>query len=113
MNSSSRVHNFSAGPCTLPVPVLEAVQNEMLNFENSGMSIIESSHRAPEYDSVHMSALADFKSLAGVPDDFAILFLQGGASLQFTQIPLNLLSVDGITPSNLCFLMILLPLLNL
>lgn len=94
MNSSSRVHNFSAGPCTLPVPVLEAVQNEMLNFENSGMSIIESSHRAPEYDSVHMSALSDFRSLAGVPDDFAILFLQGGASLQFTQIPLNLLSVD-------------------
>ena len=92
MNNSSRVHNFSAGPCTLPLPVLESVENEMLNFGDSGMSIIESSHRAPEYDSVHMSALADFRSLAEVPDDFAILFLQGGASLQFTQVPMNLLN---------------------
>ena len=92
MTTSSRVHNFCAGPCTLPVPVLEEVRDELLDFDGTGMSIIEGSHRAAAYDTVHMGALADFRSLAAIPDDFAILFLQGGASLQFAQIPMNLLA---------------------
>ena len=92
MTTSSRVHNFCAGPCTLPVPVLEEVRDELLDFDGTGMSIIEGSHRAAAYDTVHMDALADFRSLAAIPDDFAILFLQGGASLQFAQVPMNLLA---------------------
>lgn len=96
MSASTRVHNFCAGPCTLPVSVLEEVRDELLDFDGTGMSIIEASHRAAAYDAVHMQALADFRSLAGVPDDFAVLFLQGGASLQFAQVPMNLLA-DGET----------------
>ena len=96
MTTSTRVHNFCAGPCTLPVSVLEEVRDELLDFDGTGMSIIEASHRTPAYDTVHMQALADFRSLASVPEDFAILFLQGGASLQFAQVPLNLLA-DGDT----------------
>ena len=92
MTTFSRVHNFCAGPCTLPVPVLEEVRDELLDFDGTGMSIIEGSHRAAAYDAVHMDALTDFRSLAAIPDDFAILFLQGGASLQFAQIPMNLLA---------------------
>ena len=92
MTTSSRVHNFCAGPCTLPVPVLEEVRDELLDFDGTGMSIIEGSHRAAAYDTVHMDALTDFRSLAAIPDDFAILFLQGGASLQFAQVPMNLLA---------------------
>ncbi len=92
MTTANRVHNFCAGPCTLPVSVLEEVRDEMLNFGGTGMSIIESSHRAPAYDAVHMEALADLRSLAQVPEGFSILFLQGGASLQFAQVPLNLLA---------------------
>ena len=91
MTTSSRVHNFCAGPCTLPIPVLEEVRDELLDFDGTGMSIIEGSHRAAAYDTVHMGALADFRS-AAIPDDFAILFLQGGASLQFAQVPMNLLA---------------------
>jgi phosphoserine aminotransferase len=96
MTTSTRVHNFCAGPCTLPVSVLEEVRDELLDFDGTGMSIIEASHRAPAYDAVHMNALADFRSLASVPDEFSILFLQGGASLQFAQVPMNLLA-DGET----------------
>ncbi len=79
MTTSTRVHNFCAGPCTLPVPVLEEVRDELLDFDGTGMSIIEASHRAAAYDAVHMEALADFRSLAAIPDDFTILFLQGCA----------------------------------
>ena len=94
MTTAGRVHNFCAGPCTLPVSVLEEVRDEMLDFDGTGMSIIEASHRAPAYDAVHMDALTDFRDLADVPDDFTVLFLQGGATLQFAQVPMNLLA-DG------------------
>ena len=67
MITSTRVHNFCAGPCTLPVPVLEEVRDEFLDFDGTGMSIIEASHRAAAYDAVHMEALADFRSLAAIP----------------------------------------------
>ena len=100
MSTASRVHNFCAGPCTLPVSILEETRDELLDFDGIGMSLLEDSHRAPAYDAVHMAALADFRTLAGVPDDYAVLFLQGGATMQFCQIPMNLLA-DGETASYL------------
>jgi phosphoserine aminotransferase len=89
-----RVHNFSAGPCTLPLEVLEETQNEFLDFAGNGMSIIEDSHRGLSYEKIQQDALASFRRLANVPDDFAILFLQGGATLQFAQTAMNLLAGD-------------------
>ena len=89
-----RVHNFCAGPCTLPLAVLEEVQAELLDFGGSGMSIIEMSHRSPAYEEVHEETLALFRESYDVPDGFSILFLQGGATLQFAIVPMNLLG-DG------------------
>ncbi len=86
-----RVHNFCAGPCTLPLAVLEEVKAELLDFQGSGMSVIEMSHRSPEYDAVHEETLSLFRENYAVPDDFSILFLQGGATLQFAIVPMNLL----------------------
>jgi phosphoserine aminotransferase len=86
-----RVHNFCAGPCTLPLAVLEEVRSELLDFRGSGMSVIEMSHRSPEYEAVHEEALSLFRENYAVPDDFSILFLQGGATLQFAIVPMNLL----------------------
>ena len=86
-----RVHNFCAGPCTLPLSVLEEVRSELLDYRGSGMSVIEMSHRSPEYEAVHEEALALFRENYVVPDDFSILFLQGGATLQFAVVPMNLL----------------------
>jgi phosphoserine aminotransferase len=86
-----RVHNFCAGPCTLPLSVLEEVKSELLDFQGSGMSVIEMSHRSPEYEAVHEEALSLFRENYAVPDDFSILFLQGGATLQFAIVPMNLL----------------------
>ena len=90
----NRVHNFSAGPCTLPLEVLEETQEEFLDFAGNGMSIIEDSHRGSSYQKIQQDALDAFRRLAQVPDDFAILFLQGGATLQFAQTAMNLLSSD-------------------
>ncbi|MBD3267108.1 aminotransferase class V-fold PLP-dependent enzyme, partial [bacterium] len=78
-----RVFNFSAGPATLPLPVLEQAQSELLNFQNSGMSVMEMSHRSKEFDAVMKNAEAGVRKNLGVSDDYAVLFLQGGASLQF------------------------------
>jgi phosphoserine aminotransferase len=89
-----RAHNFCAGPCTLPLDVLEEVQAELLDFRGSGMSVIEMSHRSPEYEAVHEEALTLFRENAEVPEDYTILFLQGGATLQFAMVPMNLL-VEG------------------
>jgi phosphoserine aminotransferase len=86
-----RVHNFCAGPCTLPIEVLEEVRSELLDFHGSGMSVIEMSHRSPEYEDLHEETLALFSENYAVPDDFSILFLQGGATLQFAVVPMNLL----------------------
>ena len=92
----SRVRNFCAGPCTLPVDVLAEVQSELLDFEGSGMSLIEMSHRSAEYDAVHGDALERLRAALEVPDEFEVLFLQGGALLQFAMVPMNLLP-DGST----------------
>lgn len=88
---TNRVHNFCAGPCTLPLEVLEEAQQEFVDYHGAGMSLIEMSHRAPEYDAVHMEAMELAREVYRVPDEFAVLFLQGGATLQFSMVPLNLL----------------------
>jgi len=87
-----RVHNFCAGPCTLPLSVLEEVRDELVDFRGSGMSVIEMSHRSAEYEDVHDEAIELFRSCYEVPDDRSILFLQGGATLEFAIVPMNLLT---------------------
>lgn len=87
-----RVFNFNAGPATLPLPVLEEIQAELLDFQGSGMSIIESSHRSPEYSAVHQETIALFHELLGLSDDYKVLFVGGGASTQFFTVPMNLLT---------------------
>lgn len=92
----TRAHNFCAGPCTLPESVVGALGDEMLEFGDSGMSVIEMSHRSPDYEAIHREALDLLRSLYNVPDDFDVLLLQGGASLQFAMVPMNLLPGDGL-----------------
>lgn len=89
-----RAHNFGAGPCTLPVDVLAEVQSEFLDFAGTGMSLIEMSHRSREYDEVHTATLEATRRVSKVPDDFETLFVQGGATLQFAMVPMNLLSEE-------------------
>ncbi len=91
---SERIYNFNAGPAALPLPVLEEIQAEMLDFKGSGMSIMEVSHRSKWFDDVINEAVERTKRLLGLGDDFDVLFIQGGASLQFCMIPMNL-SLEG------------------
>ena len=86
----NRVKNFNAGPAALPLPALERARDEFLDFAKSGMSVMEHSHRGKEYEACHDEALALLRELLGVPDTHEILFLQGGASQLFAQIPMNL-----------------------
>lgn len=86
----NRVINFSAGPSTIPLDVLKTAQDELLSYQNKGFSIMEVSHRSAVFDDVINSAEKRVKELYGFNDDYAVLFLQGGASLQFAQIPMNL-----------------------
>ncbi|MCQ2385233.1 MAG: aminotransferase class V-fold PLP-dependent enzyme, partial [Clostridia bacterium] len=90
-----RIYNFSAGPSMLPVPVLEQAAAEMLNYKESGMSVMEMSHRSPVYDEIIKGAEAALRQLMNIPDNYKVLFLQGGASTQFAAIPLNFLSGSG------------------
>lgn len=87
---TDRIYNFSAGPAVLPLPVLQKAQAEMLNFEGCGMSVMELSHRTPVFDGIIARAENGLRKLMNIPDDYAVLFLQGGASLQFAMIPMNL-----------------------
>lgn len=87
----NRVYNFSAGPSCLPEWVLKRAADEMLNYKDSGMSVMEMSHRSKEYQEIFDTAKDRFRRLMNVPEDYEILFLQGGASLQFTMVPLNLM----------------------
>ena len=89
-----RVHNFSAGPAALPLEVLETVQKELLDYKGTGTSIMEKSHRGPSYTQVDTEAKERLSRILGLGDDFHIMFLQGGATAQFMQIPLNFLSED-------------------
>jgi len=86
----NRVYNFSAGPSVLPVEVLKKAQEEMLNYNNSGMSVMEMSHRSKVYGDIFGKAQSLFKQLMNISDDYQVLFLQGGASAQFAAIPMNL-----------------------
>jgi phosphoserine aminotransferase len=87
----SRIFNFSAGPATLPQAVLEQAQAEMLDWNGSGMSVMEMSHRSKEYISIAEQAEADLREILAIPDNYKVLFLQGGASSQFAMVPMNLL----------------------
>ncbi len=87
----SRKINFYAGPSALPVEALEAAREEFLDFAGGGVSVLETSHRSKEYDAVHNEAIALIKELMGLGDNYQVLFLQGGASLQFAMVPMNLL----------------------
>ena len=86
----SRVFNFSAGPAALPESVLQRAREELLEFDGTGMSVMEMSHRSAEFIAVASRAEADLRELLKVPDEFAVLFLQGGATAQFSAVPLNL-----------------------
>ena len=92
---TERIFNFSAGPAVLPVPVLEQAQSEMLSLPGVGMSVMEISHRSKIFDEIHMRAENGVRDLMGVPENFHVLFLQGGASLQFSMVPINLLPKGG------------------
>jgi phosphoserine aminotransferase len=87
---TKRVYNFYAGPATLPLPVLKKAKEELLNWNNTGMSMMEISHRSKEYDAMHQESKNLVRKLMGVPEDYKILWLQGGASTQFWMVPLNL-----------------------
>ena len=86
-----RVYNFSAGPSMLPLQVLERAAAEMVNYHDTGMSVMEMSHRSPAYDAIIKKAEADFRKVMNIPDNYKVLFLQGGASTQFAAVPLNLM----------------------
>ena len=87
-----RVFNFSAGPSMLPMPVLESARDNLLNYNGSGMSVMEMSHRSKVYEEIIFGAEAALRKLMNVPDNYKILFLQGGASTQFAAVPLNLMN---------------------
>ena len=87
----SRVYNFSAGPAVLPEEVLREAAEEMLDYRGTGMSVMEMSHRSKAYDTIIKEAEADLRELMGIPDNYKVLFLQGGASQQFAMIPMNLM----------------------
>ena len=87
----SRAYNFCAGPATLPESVLRQARDEMHDWRGTGMSVMEMSHRSDEFVEIAETAEKDLRELAGISDDYAVLFMQGGASSQFSTIPLNLL----------------------
>ncbi len=90
-----RIHNFSAGPAVLPREVLEQASDELMNWHGCGMSVMEMSHRGKEFGTILEAAEADLRTLLGIPANYRVLFLQGGATLQFAQVPMNLLAGDS------------------
>lgn len=90
-----RAYNFCAGPAALPTPVLERAQQELADWHGRGLSIMEMSHRSSDYVAVAHKAETDLRTLLNIPDNYKVLFLQGGASLQFSAIPLNLLGKNA------------------
>ncbi len=87
----NRIYNFSAGPSMLPVPVLEQARDEMMNYQGSGMSVMEMSHRSKVYDAIIKEAEADLRDVMNIPDNYKVMFLQGGASMQFANVAMNLM----------------------
>jgi phosphoserine aminotransferase len=96
MTTVHRIYNFASGPAVLPVPVLEEIQRDLLALPGVGMSILEVSHRSKIFESVLERAEADVRRLAAIPSNYRVLFLQGGASLQFSMVPMNLLAADAV-----------------
>ena len=92
--NTTRTYNFSAGPAVLPLPVLEEVQRDLVSLPEIGMSILEVSHRSKVFEEILHHAIDNMRALAGIPENYKILFLQGGASLQFLMVPMNLLLVN-------------------
>jgi phosphoserine aminotransferase len=88
--AGKRVFNFNAGPAALPLPVLERIREELLDWRGSGMSVMEMSHRSPEFESINADAEARLRRLLAIPEDYAVIFVQGGGSMQFTMAPMNL-----------------------
>ena len=86
-----RTFNFSAGPAMMPEPVLEEIRDEMMNYRGSGMCVMEMSHRSPVFQKIIDDAEQDLRDLMGIPDNYKVLFIQGGATLQFSMIPMNLM----------------------
>lgn len=91
----ARVYNFSAGPSMLPEEVLRTAAEEMMEYGNSGQSVMEMSHRSKEYQAIFDETEANLREIMNIPDDYAVLFLQGGASTQFAMVPLNLMTKNG------------------
>src|SRR6059058_4030483 len=91
MPTVHRIHNFAAGPAVLPVSVLEEIQRDLIALPGVGMSILEISHRSKTFEAILAQAEADIRALASIPSNYRVLFLQGGASLQFSMVPMNLL----------------------
>jgi phosphoserine aminotransferase len=91
MATIHRVYNFSAGPAVMPLPVLEEIQRDLIALPGVGMSILEISHRSKAFEDILAAAEADIRAIAGIPSNYKVLFLQGGASLQFSMVPMNLL----------------------
>lgn len=87
----NRTYNFSAGPATMPVPVLEEIRDELLNYRGAGMGVMEMSHRSKVYQQIIDEAEQDLRDLMSIPDNYKVLFIQGGATLQFSMIPMNLM----------------------
>ena len=87
----NRIYNFAAGPSMLPLPVLESAKEDLLNYKGSGMSVMEMSHRSKVYAAIISEAEALMHEVMGIPDNYKVLFLQGGASLQFAMVPMNLM----------------------
>ena len=92
MSTVNRIHNFSAGPAILPVPVLEEAQRNLVALPGVGMSVLEISHRSKAFEDILAATEADLRALGKVPSNYKVLFLQGGASMQFSLVPLNLLT---------------------
>src|SRR5919206_5316969 len=88
---TERIYNFSAGPAVLPVPVLEQARDEMVSLPGVGMSVMEISHRSKTFDEIIGGAERGLRELMGIPENYHVLFLQGGASLQFSMVPMNFL----------------------
>ena len=91
----TRPVNFSAGPSMIPLDVLETLSREMVDFHGTGLSLVEVSHRGQVYDGVHQEAIDLLKELMGVPDGYTVLLIGGGATLQFSMLPMNLMRSGG------------------
>jgi phosphoserine aminotransferase len=95
MTTVHRVFNFAAGPAVLPLPVLEEIQRDLVSLPGVGMSILEISHRSATFESILAQAEADIRTLGNIPSNYKVLFLQGGASMQFSMVPMNLLTAGA------------------